>query len=410
MKLRITVFISTLCLIVAFSVTWMYVRSLKYNACDIPKVNDTYKNMVSDLKKYNISAVEKKYSCKIIKKNEADYTNSVYQAIKNGNVMIDYMNGDRLEGKIIFPVNSDSFLRVKKNLSVVLWSLFASIIIILYTVVFIIYNKVIRPFHRMKSFADNIAVGNLDIPLTMDKENYFGAFTESFDMMREELKKARQGEFEAQKSKKELVAGLSHDIKTPVSTIKALCEIMEIKLSDSDALTKIHTINQKADVIDKLISNMFHATLEELEVLKIEPTEELSTILPPMFSDANLYDKIHIKKELPECLIYCDKLRLNQVIDNIINNSYKYADTDIDVTYSEQENYITIEIRDYGKNVPEGELPLVFEKFYRGENAASHSGSGLGLYLAKQFMKGMMGEIECFCDHGFVVILTIKKV
>lgn len=410
MKLRITVLVSTLCLIIAFMTSWLYISSMKYNACDITEINDIYKNIVSDLKNNSMNETEKKYACRIILTNEEGYMNTVYQAIKNGSVMIDYMNGDQLEGKIIFQKNYNSFQRVKNNLSVALWSLFAAIIIILYTVIFIIYQKVIRPFHKLKNFADNIAVGDLDIPLTMDKGNYFGAFTESFDMMREELKKARQGEFEAQKSKKELVAGLSHDIKTPVSTIKALCEILEIKLSDSDVLNKIHTINQKADVIDKLISNMFHATLEELEVLKIEPTEELSTILPPMFSDVNHYGKIHIKNECPECMIYCDSLRLNQVIDNIINNSYKYANTDIDVTFGEQENYITAEIRDYGENVPEGELPLIFEKFYRGENAASHSGSGLGLYLAKQFMKGMKGEIECFCNHGFVVILSIKKV
>jgi Osmosensitive K+ channel histidine kinase len=109
-------------------------------------------------------------------------------------------------------------------------------------------------------------------------------------------------------------------------------------------------------------------------------------------------------------MIYCDRLRLNQVIDNIINNSYKYANTDIEVRYQEREKDIVIEIRDYGTNFQPADLPLIFEKYYRGGNASHQSGTGLGLYLAKLFMEGMNGEIECKVDQGFVVILTIKKV
>lgn len=404
------IILSSLCLLISFVFLQNYIASLEYNACDISVVNDSYKIIEKELKTETIDVVEAKYTCSIILKKETNYSNELYTAMKNGNVMMDYLEGDTLIGKIIFPTNSDSFATLKRNLAIALWVVFIIVILILYIVVFVIYVRILRPFRKLTHFADNISVGNLDIPLTMDKINYFGAFTESFDMMREELKKARQGEYDANISKKELVAGLSHDIKTPVATIKALCEILEIKLKDEEIITKIRTINQKSDVIDTLISDMFHATLEELEALKIQPREEFSTILPTIFSDINHYGRIHNRNEVPGCLIYCDKLRLNQVIDNIINNSYKYAESDIDIIYSENQKYIVIEIRDFGTSNPEGDIPLVFEKFYRGENATTHSGSGLGLYLAKQFMKGMEGEIECFVDKGFVVILTVKKV
>ena len=85
---------------------------------------------------------------------------------------------------------------------------------------------VFKPFKKLQSFAVNVARGNLDIPLKMDKNNPFGAFTESFDIMREELAAARQSEYAANRSKKELVASLSHDIKTPVASIKAVSELM----------------------------------------------------------------------------------------------------------------------------------------------------------------------------------------
>ena len=155
----------------------------------------------------------------------------------------------------------------------------------------------------------------------MEKGNFFGAFTESFDIMREELRRARENEYLANVSKKELVAELSHDIKTPVSAIKAVCEVLEIKAKNADTLEKLGIIAAKADTIDHLAGNMFHATLEELEVLKVEPKEERSTLIPDMFKELKYYGDIRLENEIGECLVWMDKLRMEQVINNIVNNS-----------------------------------------------------------------------------------------
>lgn len=411
MKLRIILIISSIGILTTFLILYLHIDSLKYHANDIIKVNDITKNIETDLiNAIDLKQVEKRYECSIILKSEEDYSNKLNAAIKKGNVILDYEEGNTLLGKIIMKANSDSFHKLKQNLIITLFITIVAILLFMYLLIAYLYVRIIRPFKKLTYFADNISVGNLEIPLTMEKGNYFGAFTESFDMMREELKIARQAEYEANKSKKELVASLSHDIKTPVATIKALCEILDIKLKEEDTLSKIHTINQKAEIIETLINNMFHAALEELEVLKIEPTEELSTVIIPMFEEINHYQKIHFKNEVPGCLIYCDKLRLHQVIDNVINNSYKYASTDIDVTFTEKDDIIKIEIRDYGKDMRIEDIPLVLNKYYRGKNASSRTGAGLGLYLAKQFMEGMKGDIECYLDNGFVVLIRVRKV
>ena len=78
-----------------------------------------------------------------------------------------------------------------------------------------VYCSRLTPFRKLRRFARDVAAGNLDIPLEMDSYGSFGAFTESFGLMREELKKARENERAADQSKKELVASLSHDINTP---------------------------------------------------------------------------------------------------------------------------------------------------------------------------------------------------
>ena len=97
---------------------------------------------------------------------------------------------------------------------------------------FVVHRNVLRPFQRMRGFARRVAAGELDIPLEMDKRNAFGAFTESFDLMRDELRRSRESERAAQQSKRELVASLSHDIQTPVSSIRAVAELMEITAAD----------------------------------------------------------------------------------------------------------------------------------------------------------------------------------
>ena len=112
--------------------------------------------------------------------------------------------------------------------------------------------------------------------------------------------------------------------------------------------------------------------------------------------------------DIPECLVYADSLRLQQVFDNIFANSYKYAKTDIIVTAQKADNYIVICIEDYGGGVPTEELPVLKEKFKRGSNAKNTEGAGLGLYISDYFMKEMQGELNIENgEHGLKVTVTL---
>ena len=329
--------------------------------------------------------------------------------MKQQDTIFDYFEEDKLTGKIIFSRNTQLFSDLKLQIQKTMLLLVGCVLVMINLFCLFLYIRLVRPFQKLKQFAGNIAMGNLDAPLERNQYNYFGEFTESFDVMREELKAAREGEYQANLSKRELVASLSHDIKTPVSTIKALCEILQIKLKSNENVGKIDIIAQKADVIDQLISNMFHATLEELEVLKVNPTETPSSVILEILHDMNHYGLIELQNDIPSCLIWCDKLRLTQVLDNIVSNSYKYANTKIRVSFKEVSEYISVELRDSGDTAGDVDLFLVCEKFYRGKNADGKSGSGLGLYLAHNFMEAMNGNLVCEQDNGFVVTLQIRK-
>ncbi len=258
---------------------------------------------------------------------------------------------------------------------------------------FYIRRTVLKPFQKLEGFAWRVAGGNLDIPLEMDRQNLFGAFTESFDIMRSELKKARIAEARANESKKELVAKLSHDIKTPVASIKAASEVGAALSPDEKSRANYEQIIRKADQINTLVTNLFSATLEELHELPVTPTELGSKELRTLLENADYLHRAIIPP-IPDCVLFADKLRLQQVFDNIFANSYKYADTKIRVTIGIEENYLVIPIEDYGGGIDESELPLLKEKFKRGSNAKDIEGAGLGLYIADYCMEKMHGSLD----------------
>ena len=269
-----------------------------------------------------------------------------------------------------------------------------------------IYYRVVKPFDKLRLFAARVAQGNLDCPLEMDRENLFGAFTESFDIMRVELAASREREYKANQSKKELIASLSHDIKTPVASIRATAELVEIMSENDKVKNKLQGIQQKADQIELLINNLFHATLEELQELEVKDTEENSQLIDELIRLADFSGLVG-DFTVPECILKCDKLRLGQVFDNIISNSYKYAGTPISVSCQLEGDFMHIEILDSGKSLDEDDISRCLDKFYRGKNSEGKNGSGLGLYISSYFCDKMGGALEVSSKDGFCVTVTI---
>lgn len=339
----------------------------------------------------------------------------IAKSISSATSDYDIIRNIEVDGKVsgyLIVHNPKAELEKQTNMKIALFVMSLILLTVVISVLYYVYLKrrVLDPFKKLKGFAVRVAGGNLDTPLEMDKGNVFGPFTESFDIMREELKASREREEKAVKSRKELVAQLSHDIKTPVSSIKAMTDVMSLTASEEDKVT-INAINAKADQIDSLISNLFHATLEELEQLEVKPEDINSTDIVQMIKDADYLNKIE-KIDIKDAVVFADRLRLNQVLNNIIFNSYKYADTMINVT-SRFENagskYLFIEIADKGPGVPEEELEMITQKFKRGSNAGNKDGSGLGLYISDYLMNKMEGSLTVRnTGDGLAVEIGIK--
>ena len=376
------------------------VESIKSNWGSIDKDNLPGKS-------YQLNYVILDKDDSVIATTKAGLNTDLIKAIQNKDTILYITDNDVIIGKLIIHNNSQSENQKYRNIIFVI-ALATLLSMFLAAVAYGIYldKSILKPFKKLQRFSHQISFGNLDIPLDMDKNNWFGSFTESFDIMRTEIYKARENERKANQSKKELVASLSHDIKTPIASIKSVCEVMSIKSNDPNQKEQLDVINSKAEQINTLITNLFNATLEELQELKVNVSEESSIIINDIIKKSDYYHKCEVGL-IPECLLLVDKIRLEQVIDNLISNSYKYAGTSINVEAEIVDDYLEVKIKDYGTSADEFEIPLLLNKYYRGKNADAKTGTGLGLYISNYFMNKMSGELSVTYQDGFCVKLKM---
>lgn len=416
-------------------------RQTAYGKRDIVYYNDQLHKVSSDIENGMAEAdVEDKYSCHIIFAKELDDP-ELSQFYASGALVLDLSVDGQYVGKVAWNDREDNFNNTRRQILKVTMLLWLAVLISGYLLLFYMYTVFLKPIEELKDFATDIAKGDLDKPLPIRRTNMFGSFVEGFDLMREQLKLSIDRERTSEIARKELIQGLSHDIKTPLAVINATCEVLDLKYSRklkelssalqtqdqserlsecSDTLDKIKTISTKAGTVSSLLNDVMHASLEDMEKISINVTEESSVLIEERIKNLTSFGNIILANHIHPCLVYMDRQRMEQVIDNIIGNSAKYAGTDITVSFSvtddipqengKSESFIKIRIRDNGPGVDKDDLPLIAEKYYRGKNASDKSGYGLGMYLCKMYMNKQGGGMEYYNDGGFVVELVLRKV
>lgn len=285
-------------------------------------------------------------------------------------------------------------------------------ILFLFVVFGYVYVAILHPFDKMKGFADQIAKGNFEVPLDFERSNYFGAFTWAFDNMRREITKARACEKEAIENNKTVMATLSHDIKTPIASIRAYAEGLEANLDGSPEKRAKYSsvIMKKCDEVANLTNDLFLHSLSDLNKLKLYQEElELGGFVASVLEELSVERQdIRLSENVSGVIVSADKNRLTQVIENIVNNARKYAKTELEVFCVKGREQAELHFRDFGRGIPDEDLPFIFDKFYRGRNCGSEQGSGLGLYIVKYVMEQLGGTVRLQKHRdGQEVILTL---
>ncbi len=288
---------------------------------------------------------------------------------------------------------------------------------VVFAVLFYIYEEVLRPFERFKNVPYELSKGNLTIPVRENKNRFFGRFLWGIDLLRESMEQQKQRELKLQKEKKTILLSLSHDIKTPLSAIKLYAKALSKGLySDTEKQRETaEKINDKADEIEHYVSQIMAASREEFLSLEVEEGEFYLADLVQNIA-AYYSEKLALVKteftigEYQNCLISGDFDRSVEVLQNLMENAMKYGDGKrIDLLFSNEDEGVFVSVRNSGCTLDRTELPHVFESFWRGGNSEKTEGSGLGLYICRQLMHKMGGDVFGGIKEGVIEIVAIFR-
>ena len=272
---------------------------------------------------------------------------------------------------------------------------------------------ILKPFDRLKDVPYALSKGTLTEPIKEGKRRFFGKFIWGLDMLRENMEQQKERELNLQRDRKMLLLSLSHDIKTPLAAIKLYSKALSKGLyTDKDKqLDVAQSIHAKADEIESYVTQIITASREDFLSLEVNIGEfYLSTLVEKL--RAYYTEKLALIKtefsvgEYSDCLLSGDFDRSVEVIQNMMENAIKYGDgKKISLVFDEEDGCPLVTVRNSGCSLPDTELPHMFDSFWRGSNANTEKGSGLGLYICRQLMHKMNGEV--FAEiHGTDMCVT----
>lgn len=287
--------------------------------------------------------------------------------------------------------------------------------VLVFAALIYIRARLLKPFESFSELPFELAKGNLTKPVKENKSRFFGRFLWGIDLLREDIESRKLRELSLQKEKKTLLLSLSHDIKTPLSAIKLYSKALSKNLySDAQKQREIaESINAKADEIEGYVTQIINASREDFLSLEVDNSEfylsDLIGRITDYYSEKFALIKTEFKVgEYRNCLIFGDLERSVEVLQNILENAVKYGDgRRVEILFPENDEGVLITVKNSGCTLEKTDILHIFESFYRGANAENIKGSGLGLYICRQLMHKMDGEIFAEIDGDDLSVSTV---
>ena len=336
-----------------------------------------------------------------------DTSESFYET--NSDHVIRSVDGQLYRIEYKASANDNSSARIAVNLSIAVLSAVV-ILVLMY-----IRHFLIKPFNRFSSVPYDLSKGKLTQPLEENKSKYFGKFVWGVNMLRENILEQKQNELELLKEKQTLILSISHDIKTPLSAIKLYSKAMSkgIYTDKEKIIETAKNIDKNADDIEKFVTQLTRSASEDFLHIEVNMSEfylselvdEIANHYSPQLSDRHTEFSVD---EYINCILSGDLGRSTEVLKNLMDNAIKYGDGKyIRIGITEEDGCKLICVANSGCSLPEGEMLKIFDSFWRGSNSQGKSGSGLGLYICRQLMLKMNGDIFAEQNDGEMRITAV---
>jgi signal transduction histidine kinase len=266
-------------------------------------------------------------------------------------------------------------------------------------------RTVLYPIREIYTATEEMRQGNLDYPVPYKRNDEIGRFISGFDLMRTHMKEADAKKRQYEKARKELIASISHDLRTPLSSIKGYVEGLTDGVIKNEKMQQkyLNVIKAKTIQLDHLIEDLFDYTkleLDQFSMMKEQLDSRLFFQMVVQEAQLDISEKevqIDVVGDIPSVLMNIDPVRINQVMTNLIDNAVRYGGTKIELSFEQEVslNEITVHLQDNGLGISKDDLPFVFDQFFRGDKSRSRDlgGTGLGLAITKSIVEAHAGRI-----------------
>ncbi|CAM4484976.1 signal transduction histidine kinase [Paenibacillus endophyticus] len=336
----------------------------------------------------------------------------------------DFYFPDRSKGSVLVVRERSPFAEIVRTLlPIVLGVLFIVLLLMNVLLYYFLTRSIVKPLELLRKSTERITAGNLSFELHAEGNDEIAKLSEAFEVMRGKLKQSVEKQLQYEHNRKELIANITHDLKTPITSIKASIEGIRDGVPDTKQKMEryVNTILTKADDMDQLIDELFLYSKLDLKQLPFtfEPIN-LGHFIQDYAEDLqfDLQEQgIQLEWSIdtsPDSNVLADRDKLKRVLVNIMDNCVKYMKASpkkISITLQPEQGQLCLTIRDNGPGISEEAVPFVFERFFREDLSRSSQtgGSGLGLAIAKQIIEGHDGSIyaESKLGAGTSIIIVL---
>lgn len=274
-------------------------------------------------------------------------------------------------------------------------------------------GKILLPMAELEAAAGRVAEGNLSEPIAYAKEDEYKSVCDSFDFMQKNLREGMEKNAAYEKARTDMINGISHDLRTPLTSIKGYIKGMLDGVANTREKRQeyLETAYRKSCDMDALLSKLFYfSKLETGNMPFFKQKTDIQTYLSNYAAEkqTELAEKdgkiVFINRMQHTVFCNLDQVQFSRILDNLVENAIKYAGTQKGLVLTIKTEQISdsavIDFSDNGEGVAEDKLGHIFEQFYRGDESRNSDGNGLGLYVCRYIVKGHDGSIHAYNQNG----------
>lgn len=279
-------------------------------------------------------------------------------------------------------------------------------------------RQIMKPLHALEQGAQRIRDNDLTQDIIYHGEEEFEDICHAFNQMQAHILAEREKNKAYETSRTEMIAGISHDLRTPLTAIRGSIKgILDGVIKGEQQNKFLQMAYRRTEEMNALLTQLFE--LSKLETgnmpLHLQKTNLFDWVSTYIEEKREQGESVEWREELSQDTgsVRIDREQMHRIFDNLLENSRKYAEVQpiqISISGKETEQEVLLRFADNGQGVPEEKLTSIFEEFYRTDaSRKKKEGNGLGLYIVKNLIELMGGQVWAKNEAGLAIYIRLPK-